>query len=98
LLGKTLIDDSYNFSYVEILLVEIDVSLGPYESMDFVMGGRKYSQIIYYQNIPFRCTRCHAYDHVHKDCEKVWWKKEISAKNCGREGNHVELIQKEDSK
>jgi hypothetical protein len=38
---------------------------------------------------------------VHKDCDKVffkkvWWKKEISTEDCGREGKPVDLIQRED--
>jgi len=74
-LGKTLlIDDIFltsNFRSVERLLVEKDVSLGIYESVDFAMGGRKYSHIIDYQNIPFNCTSFHAYGHMHKDYEKV---------------------------
>jgi len=47
LLGKKLlIDDIFltsNVRFVARLLVEIDVSLGLYESVNFVMGGRKYS-------------------------------------------------------
>ena len=100
-IGKTLlIDDIFftsNVKYVVRLLINIDVSLGLHESMYFVMGGKKYSQIIYYQNIPFRCIRCHSYGHMHSDCDKVflkkfWKKKDILDEYYGRKGKPIYSI------
>ena len=46
------------------ILVEIDVSIGLYESIVFYLGHFKKTQTLYYGNFPFRCVRFHVYVHM----------------------------------
>jgi hypothetical protein len=56
-------------------LVDLDISKGLFESIDLVLEGKRYVQLLDYVNIPFRCSKCHLYGHVMKDCSKPFFKK-----------------------
>jgi hypothetical protein len=67
ILGKFILaDNSYkssNAHFVAKILVDLDVSVGLYESMEIEAGSTKFTQLLDYENIPFRCIRCHLYGH-----------------------------------
>jgi len=53
------------------ILVNIYVRDSLAEEMDLCSGSVIHSQILDYENIPFRCRRCHAYGHPMWDCNVV---------------------------
>jgi len=75
-LGKFIMWDdsykSYNGRPIAQILVEIDVSLGLFESMALVIGDKFYTWIMDYVNFSFWCVRCHQYDYVLCDCDKYF--------------------------
>jgi len=54
--------------------VEIYVSMGLSESMEFVLKDNMYTHILDYVNIPLRCSHCLMYGHILKDCSKPYVK------------------------
>jgi hypothetical protein len=51
------------------ILVNLNVREGLGEEMDLSWGGYTYAQKLDYENIPFRCRRCHQYGHLVKNCK-----------------------------
>ena len=51
------------------ILVNINVREGLGEEVDLVLGPFHHTQKLDYENIPFRCRRCHEYEHLVEDCK-----------------------------
>jgi hypothetical protein len=51
------------------ILVNLNVREGLGEEMDLSWGGYTYAKKLDYENIPFRCRRCHQYGHLVKNCK-----------------------------
>jgi len=51
------------------ILVNINVREGLGEEVDIVFGPFQHTQKLDYENIPFRCRRCHDYGHLVEDCK-----------------------------
>jgi len=51
------------------ILVNINVREGLGEEVDIVLGPFHHTQKLDYENIPFRCRRCHVYGHLVEDCK-----------------------------
>jgi len=51
------------------ILVNINVREGLGEEVDLVFGPFHHTQKLDYENIPFRCRRCHEYGHLVEDCK-----------------------------
>jgi len=51
------------------ILVNINVREGLGEEVDMVLGPFQHTQKLDYENIPFRCRRCHEYGHLVEDCK-----------------------------
>ena len=49
------------------ILVNLNVREGLGEEIDFSWGNCTLSQILDYENVPFRCRRCHQYGHLIKN-------------------------------
>ena len=59
--------------------MDLDIMKGPYESLELILGPRRYTQPLHYTNEPFWCARFHAYGHIVVDysksfIRKVWQK------------------------
>jgi hypothetical protein len=72
------------------ILVNLNVREGLGEEMDLTWGDYTYSQKLDYENIPFRCRRCHQYGHLVKNCKlplrtrgTVYGRHKDSLKNVG---------------
>lgn len=50
------------------VLVDIDMSLGIFDSLDIVWRNRRYSQLLDYWGVPFHCSRCKAVGHLWREC------------------------------
>lgn len=50
------------------VLVEVDISLGLIDVLNINWRGRKFSQIIDYWGIPFRCSNCKEVGHLWRQC------------------------------
>jgi hypothetical protein len=46
------------------ILVNINVREGLEEEIDLTWEGYTHTQLLDYENIPFRCWRCHKYGHL----------------------------------
>jgi len=51
------------------ILVNINVREGLGDEVDLVLGPFHHTQRLDYENIPFRCRRCHEYGHLVADCK-----------------------------
>jgi len=51
------------------ILVKINVREGLGDEVDLAMGPFRHTQKIDYENVPFRCRRCHVYGHLVADCK-----------------------------
>lgn len=51
------------------ILINIKVKGGMCNTIDFVWGNKRHTQVIDYLNLPFRCVTCHRVGHVFMDCE-----------------------------
>ena len=65
-----------DFSYLEThekkmarIMVNINIREGLAETINLDWGPTVISQILDYENIPFRCRRCHKYGHPASDCD-----------------------------
>ena len=72
------------------ILVNLNVREGLGEEMDLTWGDYTYAQKLDYENIPFRCRRCHQYGHLIKNCKLplrtrglVYGRNKDSQKNVG---------------
>jgi hypothetical protein len=54
---------------VERIFVNLNISEGLGEEVDLSWGSYTYNQRLVYENIPFRCRRCHQYGHLIKSCK-----------------------------
>jgi len=51
------------------ILVNINVREGLGDEIELVLGSYRHIQKLDYENIPFRCRRCHEYGHLVADCK-----------------------------
>jgi len=51
------------------ILVNINVREGLGDAVELVLGHYRHIQKLDYENIPFRCRRCHEYGHLVGDCK-----------------------------
>jgi hypothetical protein len=54
---------------VERIFVNLNIREGLGEEVDLSWGSYTYNQRPVYENIPFRCRRCHQYGHLIKSCK-----------------------------
>jgi hypothetical protein len=54
---------------VERILVNLNIREGLGEEVDLSWGSYTYNQRLDYENIPFRCRRCHQYGNLIKSCK-----------------------------
>ena len=54
---------------VERILVNLNIREGLGEEVDLSWGSYAYNQRLHYENIPFRCRRCHQYGNLIKSCK-----------------------------
>ena len=57
-----------NLKQVARILVNINIREGLAEEMTLTWGPVKIRQVLDYENVPFRCRRCHAYGHPASEC------------------------------
>jgi len=53
------------------ILVNVNIRDGLAEDMQLVWGPFVFNQILDYENVPFRCRRCHAYGHPAVECKQA---------------------------
>jgi len=51
------------------ILVNINVREGLGDAVELILGHYRHIQKLDYENIPFRCRRCHEYGHLVEDCK-----------------------------
>jgi len=69
-----------DFTYLETherkvarILVNINIREGLAEYINLEWGPIIHPQLLDYENVPFRCRRCHAYGHPVSECSKPAW-------------------------
>lgn len=73
-----MLDDSFTLfvlPLVTIILVDLDISQGLFESIDLVFKDKRYTRVIDYMNVSFHCSHCHDYGHIYEDYTKSFTKK-----------------------
>jgi len=50
------------------ILVNVNIREGLAEDLQMIWGPFVYKQVLDYENVPFRCRRCHAYGHPAAEC------------------------------
>jgi hypothetical protein len=68
------------------ILVRLKILSGLEESISIQHQGYTFSQELDYKGIPFRCSPCHIYGHLEKECalpekRRKWFKNMIPAKS-----------------
>lgn len=63
------------------VLVNLKVMGGLYDSIDPVVGNKRYLQILDYVNLPFHCAHRHKVGHMFEDCTHSKLKRKWVAKN-----------------
>ena len=95
LIGKILfVDNSFQKSPVQsvaCLLVKVDINLSFSKFLELVFASQRYTELLYYVNIPFRCVRCHICVNVFASCDKPITRK-VHCKN-----NYVKVVNKENN-
>ena len=57
-----------HYKQVARILVELNILEGLPETIHLVWGPDSITQLLDYENVPFRCRRCHAYGHHVSEC------------------------------
>ena len=50
------------------IYVEVDLEKGLPEGVDLLMDGWEFYQKVDYEQLPFKCRKCHEYGHFVKNC------------------------------
>ena len=52
------------------ICVEVDLEEGLLEGVNMFMDGWEFYQKVDYEQLPFKCRKCHEYEHFVKNCPK----------------------------
>ena len=79
------------------IYVEVDLEKGLLEVVNLYMDGWEHMQKVDYEQLPFKCKKCHEYSHFVKNCPKVVQeipgKKKIKRKDGNKQKGEEKCLQ-----